>query len=242
MEVVAPPYLPAVEEVDITDAPREDVSIRLQTLNETVNVTATRQPIPVATSISNVKIVAGDELSRMPYQSLEERLRTFPEFSLFRRASSLVSHPTTQGVSLRGIGPSGVSRSLVLLDGIPLNDAFGGWVYWDRVPSLSLQQIELANGGGSTLYGNYALGGVVQLLKRLPEPSTFEVQFQGGNHQSLKGDVYGSHRIGAWGFSGTGSFFDFDGYPLVRKQQRGAVDIAAFSQHQATRFSVERAP
>ena len=42
-----------------------------------------------------------------------------------RRASSLVAHPTTQGVSLRGVGPSGVSRTLVLLDGLPLNDPFG---------------------------------------------------------------------------------------------------------------------
>ena len=55
-------------------------------------------------------------------------------FTLFRRSSSLVANPTTQGVSLRGTGSSGASRTLVLWDGIPLNDPFGGWVYWDRVP------------------------------------------------------------------------------------------------------------
>ena len=53
--------------------------------------------------------------------------------------SSLSSHPTAQGVSLRGIGPSGVSRTLVLVDGMPFNDPFGGWVYWTRVPMESVE-------------------------------------------------------------------------------------------------------
>ena len=68
-----------------------------------------------------------------PGVSLDDRLRDIPGFSLLRRSSSLVAHPTTQGVSLRGIGSSGASRTLVLWDGIPVNDPFGGWVYWTRL-------------------------------------------------------------------------------------------------------------
>ena len=70
-----------------------------------------------------------------PALTLDDFLRRVPGFTLFRRTSSLVAHPTAQGVSLRGVGPSGASRSLVLADGIPLNDPFGGWVYWSRVPA-----------------------------------------------------------------------------------------------------------
>ena len=244
LEVVLAPYLPAVQDVAVSSAPDEvvELAVFLETLNETVTVTAGRLPVPLGASISDVKILTDDDLREMPYQALDDRLRAFPEFALFRRASSLVTHPTTQGFSLRGIGPSGVSRSLALVDGVPVNDAFGGWVYWDRIPFLSLQQAELANGGGSTLYGNYALGGVLQLFKRIPEPATFEFQGQAGSRESLKGDIYGSHRIGPWGFSVAGSFFDFDGYPIVVESQRGAVDIAAASRHQAARFYVERAP
>jgi len=244
LEVVLPPYLPAVQDVAVSSAPGEvvELTIPLETLNETVTVTAGRIPVPVGASISDVKVLTGDDLREMPYQALDDRLRAFPEFALFRRASSLVTHPTTQGFSLRGIGPSGVSRSLVLVDGVPANDAFGGWVYWDRIPFLRLQQVELANGGGSNLYGNYALGGVLQLLKRIPESATFEFQGQGGSRESLRGDIYGSHRTGPWGFSVAGSFFDFDGYPIVVESQRGAVDINAASRHQAARFYVERAP
>ncbi|MBI4459935.1 MAG: TonB-dependent receptor [Acidobacteria bacterium] len=242
LQVSSQPHLPVVRDATLSaDSQTVELNLVLQFLSETVTVTAARVPTPVVSSISNTKILAGEDLRALPYQSLEERLRSFPEFSLFRRTSSLVAHPTTQGVSLRGIGPSGVSRSLVLADGIPLNDAFGGWVYWDRIPSLSLAQAEISNGGGSTLYGNYALGGVVQLLKRVPEPATVEFQAQGGSNASLKGDLYASHRIGPWGVSLSAAAFDFDGYTLVAESQRGSVDIPAFSRHQAARFFVEHA-
>ena len=49
-------------------------------------------------------------------------------------------------MSLRGIGPSGVSRTLVLIDGVPFNDPFGGWVYWTRVPLESVDRIEVVDG------------------------------------------------------------------------------------------------
>ena len=96
--------------------------------------------------------------------------RSLPAFSLFRRSDSLTANPTAQGVSLRGLGPSGASRSLVLLDGVPLNDPFGGWVAWTKVPRESLAGAELVRGGGATAWGNAALGGIVQLFTvRLPQ-------------------------------------------------------------------------
>src|SRR5262249_37762869 len=88
---------------------------------------------PVHTSITVVENVATEtpaavsvldnkEIRETPGDNLDDRLRTVPGFSLFRRSSSLVAHPTTQGISLRGIGSSGASRTLVLWDGIPAND------------------------------------------------------------------------------------------------------------------------
>src|SRR6266849_10362765 len=69
--------------------------------------------------------------------ALDDVLREAPGFSLFRRSGSLVANPTSQGVSLRGVGANGASRAEVLLDGVPLNTPFGAWVYWERVPKLS---------------------------------------------------------------------------------------------------------
>ncbi|MBI2818965.1 MAG: Plug domain-containing protein [Acidobacteria bacterium] len=128
-----------------------EVSVVLIPLNETMTVTASQLPTTLTVSISDVKLVTAETLREMPYQALDDALHSFPEFPLLRRASSLEARPTTQGISLRGIGPSGVSRSLVLADVVPLNDAFGGRIYWDRIPMLSLQQVDVARGDKSPI-------------------------------------------------------------------------------------------
>src|SRR4030095_933729 len=115
-----------------------------------------------------VTVLTGEDFRTSAGQTLDDILRQVPGFSLFRRSSSVVGHPTTQGVSLRGIGPSGTSRALVLLDDVPINDPFGGWVYWNRMPLLGIERIEVVRGGGSSVWGNYALGGVVHIVTRRP--------------------------------------------------------------------------
>ena len=135
---------------------------------EPVVVTVTRTEQRAGEAAADVTVLTREDISLSPSLTLDDLLRQVPGFSLFRRSSSLVTHPTTQGLSLRGIGPSGTSRALVLVDGIPVNDAFGGWVYWDRIPLQGIEQIEVVRGGGSSMWGNYAIGGVVQVLTRRP--------------------------------------------------------------------------
>ena len=65
---------------------------------------------------------------------------------------------------MRGVGPSGVSRTLVLIDDVPFNDPFGGWVYWSRIPMASVERVEMIEGTNSSVYGNYALGGVINIV------------------------------------------------------------------------------
>src|SRR6266851_2696061 len=96
------------------------------------------------------------------------------------------AQPTTQGVSLRGIGPSGQSRTLVLLDGVPFNDPFGGWVYWTRVPLVSVDRIELTEDTSSSLYGNYAMGDVINIITTRPTRQMIELKPQYGTRNSPK--------------------------------------------------------
>ena len=144
--------------------------------------------------------------------------------SLFRRTSSLSSHPTSQGVSLRGIGPSGVSRTLVLVDGTPFNDPFGGWVYWTRVPLEDTDRIEVVDGSSSSLYGNYAMGGVINILGSGASRRTIDFKTQYGNHRSPKEDLFASDVWGKVGVIVNGSFFDTDGFPIVTASERGLID------------------
>ena len=86
-------------------------------------VEADRFPDANSSAPFALSVVDADRLVRAPQLRLDDILRAqVPGFSLFRRNSSRTANPTTQGVTLRNFGPSGAGRTLVLLDGIPLND------------------------------------------------------------------------------------------------------------------------
>lgn len=137
----------------------------------TVVVSATRSPQDASSLPLTVDVVSAASLRDSPSLALDDTLRRSPAFSLFRRSGSLTANPTAQGVSLRGIGPSGASRALVLLDGVPVNDPFGGWIAWTKLPSASLDRVEIVRGGGSTAWGGSSLGGVIHLVSAPLLPS-----------------------------------------------------------------------
>ncbi|MBI2882994.1 MAG: TonB-dependent receptor [Candidatus Methylomirabilis oxyfera] len=225
-------------DTDSSTPGRSEEEVRL----EPVVVSASRVEQRLPDVPANVTVITREEIKQSPARSVDDLLRQIPGFSLFRRSSSLVTHPTTQGVSLRGIGPSGVSRTLVLLDGIPLNDPFGGWVYWSKVPLESIERIEVARGGGSGVWGNYALGGVINIITRRPEARAAQAKLDVGTRDTVDADLLVSHVTGPWGISLEGSFFDTDGYKIVRKDQRGAIDVNADSSHKTFNGRVEYTP
>ena len=155
-----------------------------------------------------------------------------PGFNLFRRSSSLVANPTTQGVSLRNIGPNGAGRTLVLLDGVPQNDPFGGWVYWSRLPPEAIERVEILQGGGAGAFGNAALGGTIQLFSRQLAGDSVDAEARGGERGTYEFSLGGQKTAagGALAFFGRADHFHTDGYPTVRADQRGPVDIAATSE------------
>lgn len=210
-------------------APRQDLDIVLSpaTFSENVTVTAARTEQRTSDVAASVNVLGRETLRRSPAVVADDVLRQIPTFSLFRRTSSLVAHPTAQGVSLRGVGPSGVSRTLVLLDGAPFNDPFGGWVYWTRVPLGSLDRIEVVDGSSSSVYGNYAMGGVINIVTIPPARRTLEVSSQYGNRSTPKVDLAASDRWGKLRASLDGSIFSTDGYPIVAAAERGLVDTNA---------------
>src|SRR6476661_4172345 len=108
--------------------------------------------------------IGPDALQATP--RLDEALKRAPGVSLFRRTGSGGANPTTQGLSLRSIAPSGAGRALVTLDGAPQNDPFGGWVIWSALPPEGLDGATIVRGAGAGPYGAGALTGVVALQER----------------------------------------------------------------------------
>ena len=130
---------------------------------EAVVVTAARLPPGAGEAAFSVIRIKPAETAQV---RLDEAIAQAPGASLFRRTSSLAANPTTQGLSLRAIAPSGAGRALVLLDGVPQNDPFGGWVIWSQLPPESIGRLSVIRGAGSGPYGAGALTGVVALDER----------------------------------------------------------------------------
>src|SRR5207244_1331311 len=112
-----------------------------------------------------------------------------PGFSLFRRSSGRTANPTTQGVTLRNFGPSGAGRTLVLLDGIPLNDPFAGYVLWNQVPPPSIGSVIVVSGGGAGLFGNQALAGTIFLVSPSTNAETTYGETSIGNYGTYEVNV-----------------------------------------------------
>jgi outer membrane receptor protein involved in Fe transport len=198
-------------------------------VQDTITVTATRTETRVGDTPASVVVLSADDVAATPAATLDDALRQVPGFTLFRRSGSRTANPTSQGVSLRGIGASGASRAVVLEDGVPLNDPFGGWVYWGRVPRASLDRVEVLRGGASDLYGSGAMSGVVQFVRR--RDAAVIAELSGGSQQTGTASLYASTTRGAWRGSVALDWLSTDGWVLVREAQRGAVDVEANARH-----------
>ncbi len=149
----------------------------------------------------------------------DEALKQAPGVSLFRRTGSSAANPTTQGVSLRSIAPSGAGRALVTLDGVPQNDPFGGWVIWSALPSEGLDGATVVRGAGAGPYGAGALTGVIALSERGAVNGLASLDVSAASGQGRVGVAGGAEH-----FLITGAASKDRGYYAVRGPRRGAAD------------------
>jgi outer membrane receptor protein involved in Fe transport len=225
----------------VNGAAELEITLSPANLLETVIVTPSKTEQRLGDTPASVSLLTTREIESSPAVMADDVLRQVPSFSLFRRANSISAQPTTQGVSLRGIGPSGQSRTLVLLDGIPFNDPFGGWVYWTRVPLISVDRIEVTEDTASSLYGNYAMGGVINIVTTRPTPHTVEFKPQYGNYGSPKADIFASDAWNKFAVGFEGTYFRTDGFPIVT-DERGPIDINANVKYGNTGAKAEYNP
>ena len=229
------------ENASITVAGTGPIHVVLRPVNfaDSVVVTATRgaERLPSAASST---VITSAELSNMAAGSLDDALRSTPGFTLFRRSSSRVANPTTQGVTLRGVSGSGASRTLVLADGVPLNDPFGSWVYWNRIPMAAVDRVEVVRGATGDLYGAGALGGVVQLLTVQPIRSRARATIDGGSHDTVRGSLFAAAEKNGWAASGAFEQVETDGAFVIGSEVRGVVDTRADSDYGTGFFTLSR--
>lgn len=246
IQAQALPPQPGISQSSLPSSVQTAPNATIQPTTESIEVSAYRSPVSALESPASTRVLTRQTLQQAPAAGLDGKLRTVPGFDLFRRSSSLVANPTTEGVSLRGLGSTAASRTLVLFGDVPLNDPFGGWIHWEELPALAIGRIEVVRGGVSDLYGSSAMGGLVQITPvQIPPNSTPSITPDspqpGASHTlasnaalTLQGS-YGAEAQnqnnallrashGNFAILAASDLLGTDGYTLVAPNLRGPVD------------------
>ena len=147
-----------------------------QKLSDVV-VNATRSGTSLDQMSLNTTILTKEVLESSPDQTIDQVLKNVPGVFL-NDVPYYQKDPTGQSINVRGLG---YGRTLVLIDGLPANDAFYGTVQWNLVPMSSIESVEFVRGGVSSLYGNYGMGGVININTKTPKNSSQEVSASYGS-------------------------------------------------------------
>ena len=165
------------------------------------------------------------QIEQAPSHELDQLLKDIPGIQLFRRSDARSGHPTSQGITLRALGGNASSRALLVLDGVPQSDPFGGWVNWPAYDASSLSGVRVIRGGGSVANGPGALAGVIEMDSRADAGVSGGADF--GSRQSLEasGRVGVAFGNGVLSVGGRGA--RSDGFIPITTGTRGPADVKA---------------
>ena len=166
-----------------------------------------------------------DRLAHSPSNRLEDLLRDIPGFQQFRRSDARSANPTSQGATLRALGGNASSRALLILDGVPQSDPFGGWISWPAYDPRRLGEIRVVRGGGTGANGPGALAGTIELSSAAPDQlAGYSARLAYGSRDSLDGFVGVGVPLGAGFLTVSGAWAEGDGFVPVIAAQRGPAD------------------
>ncbi|WP_424135870.1 TonB-dependent receptor plug domain-containing protein [Roseomonas chloroacetimidivorans] len=164
-----------------------------------VVVTSTRIPTPIERVPAGVTVIDRQTIEERGYQTLAEALSTVPGFALLQ--SGGLGQPAS--AFIRGTASR---HALVLLDGVPINDAAepnGAFNFGNDLLGLDVERIEVLRGPASSLYGSGAIGGVVNIVTRRAPPNRSFAPFgeiAGGSNRTLRGGAGAAGTVGEFDY------------------------------------------
>lgn len=182
-------------------------------------------PEPKAERVYDVQRVSRPEIEQSPSHELDQLLKQIPGLQLFRRSDARSGHPTSQGITLRALGGNASSRALLVLDGVPQADPFGGWINWPAYDPQDLAGIRVVRGGGSVANGPGALAGTIEMTSRSDAGVSGELD--GGSRDSLEARGRLGVDVGRGLLSISARDERSDGFTPVTASTRGPADEPA---------------
>jgi outer membrane receptor protein involved in Fe transport len=171
------------------------------------------------------------DIERAASGRMEDVLRDVAGLASFRRSDSRSAHPTSQGLTLRGLGGNAASRVGVSLDGVPQDDPFGGWIAFTALDPHAIDRIRVTRGGGTE-----AVAGTIDIDSRAPgDGSPVDAALFGGSRSSIDARLLGGTNWDGGFASVSGSFARGDGFVPIVAADRGAADRRALYRQGAAR-------
>ena len=176
-----------------------------------VVVSASRSEMPAFDTPQSVTVISDEEIMASPFDRVEDILRDvvgYVNHSHYGQQTGGVS----SHFSIRGVGRN---RTLLMVDGVPLNDNFSNtitWISWGLFPKEIIDRIEIVRGPTSAAYGSEGLGGVIHIITKKPsEKRETSAAFTYGSGETRKESALHSQKMDEFGFLLSGSYEDADG-------------------------------
>jgi iron complex outermembrane receptor protein len=186
-------------------------------------VTATRTAQPIQNIPAAVTVINRERIEQSNATTVDQLLAEVPGVYAARMdvaAPNRIAQTYTRGMSGNG-------RTLVLIDGVPMNVQYDGQVDWSQLTTRDVERVEVVRGAGSGLYGGNAMGGVINILTRSPKPGlekNIAVEYGSNETGTLAASLRG--RSGATGFALSASQLKSDGYDMWTEAQKAAAGSA----------------
>ncbi|MFM9853748.1 MAG: TonB-dependent receptor [Sphingomonadaceae bacterium] len=195
---------------------------------QTSEIIVTALPRAKGDAAYDIVTIDRDRLTSTASGRIEDALKDVAGLTQFRRSDSRSANATSQGATLRGLGGNASSRALLVLDGVPQSDPFGGWITWPAYAPERLGTIRVTRGGGSGEYGAGALAGTIEFESvdaRTLSGVTTNAAY--GSRNSVEASTLIGGALGSGSAFIAANYARSDGFVPIVAAQRGPADIAA---------------
>lgn len=180
---------------------------------------------------ASLEVVIPEQLDTAPGRTLDEQLRlAVPGLDSGRSSGDVADRGaamTMRGLGIGTQGGRGQGRTLILLDGIPLNDSATGGVRWNDLRAAEIDRVEVLKGPASSLYGSSALAGAVNIITRKPGPG-FYLETSYGSYDTFGSAARAGLRSGGLSLGISGSLLESGGYVRALPEDRDSYTRKAY--------------
>lgn len=193
--------------------------ISLELNSAQVNISIEYKPLKIRSFNEKTEVFTSEEIKDIPGLTLDEKISYIVSGANISRTNGIYSYKSN--ISLRGFSSMEQGRTLILLDGVPLNTFATGSVNWNMVSLEDIEKIEILKGAGSFLYGPNAVAGIINIVTKKPS-SGYELYQSVGSYDTYITSLKGGYKGIKNSFSLKGTNIDSKGYistPLDLRDQ-----------------------